>query len=73
MDLTEGNVKRGMIPNIYLQEQLMRERLQQRRREAEQERMLVGLPRHGRLRHLVGRMARLLRGAQGTHAPAWVA
>jgi len=63
MDLTEGNVKRGMIPNIYLQEQLMRERLQQRRREAEQERMLVGLPRHGRL----------LRGAQGTHAPAWVA
>jgi hypothetical protein len=68
MDLTEGNVKRGMIPNIYLQEQLMRERLQQRRHEAEQERMLVGRPRH-----LVGRMARLLRGAQGTHAPAWVA
>jgi len=45
-----------MIPNTYIQEHLVRERLQQRQREAEQERMLVGLPRHRRLRRLVGRL-----------------
>ena len=56
MDLTERNVKTGMIPNTYIREQLVREHLQQRQREAEQERMLVGLPRHWRLRHLVGRL-----------------
>ena len=42
-----------------MQEQLEREGLRQRQREAEQERMLVGLPGYWRLRHLVGRMARL--------------
>ncbi|HET8850942.1 MAG TPA: hypothetical protein VFN02_00300 [Ktedonobacteraceae bacterium] len=43
-----------MIPNISLQEYLVRERLRQRQSKAEQERMLAGLPRHRRLRHLVG-------------------
>ena len=45
-----------MIPNIFLQEHLVRERLRQRQREAEQAKMLKGLPRHRRLRHLVGRL-----------------
>ena len=43
-----------MIPNISLQEHMVRERLRQWQRKAEQERMLEGLPRHRRLRHLVG-------------------
>jgi hypothetical protein len=45
-----------MHPNIYMQEQLMRERQKPRPREEEQARMLAGLPRHGSLRHLVGRL-----------------
>jgi hypothetical protein len=45
-----------MLPNIYLQEQLMRERLRLRLREAEQARMLTGLPQYRRLRHLVGHL-----------------
>jgi hypothetical protein len=54
-NLTEGNVKTGMFPNSSLREQLLRERLRRWQRKAEQERMLADLPRHGRLRHLVGR------------------
>jgi hypothetical protein len=45
-----------MIPNISLQEHLVRERLRQRQRKVEQARMLAGLPRHRELRHLVGRL-----------------
>jgi hypothetical protein len=45
-----------MIPNISLQGHLVLERLRQRQRKAEQARMLAGLPRRRRLRHLVGRL-----------------
>lgn len=45
-----------MRPNICMQEQLMRERQKPRPREEEHARMLAGLPRHGSLRHLVGRL-----------------
>jgi hypothetical protein len=46
-NLTERNVKTGMLPNSSLQEHLLRERLRQRQREAEQERVLAGRPRTG--------------------------
>ncbi len=45
-----------MIPNIYLQEHLVREGLRQRQREAEQARILAGLTQHRRPRHLVGHL-----------------
>lgn len=43
-----------MIPNIFMHEQEVRERLRQRHREAEHERMLAGLPRQRLLRQLIG-------------------
>ncbi len=45
-----------MIPNIRMLEQLVLERLQYLQREAEQKRMLAGLPRHRRLWPLLGRL-----------------
>jgi hypothetical protein len=49
-----------MIPHILMQEQLVLERLKPRPREAEQKRMLVGLPRHWLLRLLLGCMSTCL-------------
>jgi hypothetical protein len=43
-------MKTGMIPNIYLQEQLVRDLIRPGQRQAEQERILG----YGRLQHLVG-------------------
>jgi len=43
-----------MIPNMYLQEHLVRDLIRPGQRQAEQEWILAGLPRYGRLRHLVG-------------------
>jgi hypothetical protein len=71
-DLTERNAKNGMLPKISIQEQLMRERLKLRLGEAEQARRLAGRPRHRRLGPLLGQIARLLRGAQGTQGRAFV-
>ena len=55
-----------MNPNILMYEHEVRERLRQRHREAEQERMLAGLPRQRLLRHLIGRLGIGL-VAFGTH------
>jgi hypothetical protein len=66
-----------MIPNIYIHERLVLERLQHLQREAELKRMLVNLPRQPLLRHLLGylgtcfmalgtRMQQLERGDQPT-------
>ena len=49
-----------MIPHILMQEQIVLERLKPRQREAEQKRMLVGLPRHWLLRLLLGCMSTCL-------------
>ncbi len=49
-----------MIPNIHMHEQLVLERLRYLQSEAEQKRMLAGLPRHRRLRPLFGRLGTCL-------------
>ena len=49
-----------MIPDFHIQEHLLRERQEALRREAEQARMLAGLPRHSRLGHLIERLGTLV-------------
>jgi hypothetical protein len=46
-----------MIPNSSLYEHLMFERRKLLQREAQQRRMLAGLPPHRRIRHLFGRLS----------------
>jgi len=45
-----------VIPYMFLHEQRIREHDRQRQREAEQERMLAGLPHHSVVRYLLGRL-----------------
>jgi hypothetical protein len=45
-----------VIPNMFLYEQRVREHDRQWQREAEQERMLTGLPHHTVMRYLLGRL-----------------
>ena len=45
-----------MIPYMFLHEQRIREHDRQRQREAEQGRMLAGLPHHSVVRYLLGRL-----------------
>ena len=48
-----------MIPHMFLHEQRIHEHLRQWQREAEQERMLAGLPHHSVMRYLLGRLGTL--------------